>query len=1413
MSDLLEFDKEISFIEFASETLLDESQFNVDGQEIEFLDDENSVKDDNDEDVESSTVSIIHNADMRMVFEHEAINTLDRAENELRRQPLILEKDDPLNIAIHTLLGNARTLGFDEVALALDSAEALCLAKVDSGLPINDNEREELMSVTAAFRHGIDSASEGAPYYTWDDQQWEEFAVTVQALVKNAKSEIDHSNVNEIEIDGAEFREIGVNEIDVAEIDLEETDIEELDIEELDIEELDIEELDIEELDIEELDIEELDIEELDIEELGIEEIGIEELDIEELDIEESDLEESDLEESDLEESDLEETNLEESDLEKSDLEESDLEKSDLEKSDHEKSDHEKSDHEDTDHDEAVNVEFESNRDRVSAVFRGLDPIDDLVESDEIDSSDNSSEPTDDQELLEFEESLSAFEQDAEPLVSQDKTQAQSLIPDDLANLLEEDMLDDAALNIEQLEDNEINDVDQISEQDETTKIELEPEALTPVEPDEEVSEELRTIFVEELRGLHHELDDEIAKLSTLGEMAPAMANILRHLHTVKGSSLMADARRLGELTHHTETFLETNFIRNDVELKQVRQTLEQYLDTLDVASKAYRANSGFSIPVELMERLGVAPDESADVSDLALNDPQVLEEVEKIEEDDLSVDFINSLTEAANDIQKVQDEWHSARGWKKIQAEISKHLAALSDVVNQGSDEAGVLMPLIKQTHEFVNQLSPSKANEYRAAKALLQESIDTIVEDGKNLSSGQQVSDSQDLISRLSADQTKVSDADADKAAGSNLSEAKTLNAPLFVPGASEPNVVDQEDKQRQDAAAKERAAALRIHTDTLDSLTNFVGDASMNRSQMREEVVTIKTVVEDLYSNVQRFGKQLRELEIETDTKISSRTNENVTDRSDEFDPLELDRYTKLQQLSRGLTENLDELGTIQNSLSSFVYRAETSLQKQERLNRELQDEIMQVRLVSFGGVGAQLRQVVRRTSRELGKDAQLKIEGADVRLDKAILDGVVPALEHMLRNAVDHGIESPEQRVKARKPKTGQITLECRQVAREIVISVRDDGVGLDLEKIRAKAIEDKLLSADQELNPQDMLMYISQSGFSTAEKLTQISGRGVGMDVVQFTLRRMSGSISYDVDNQSAGSHFIIRLPISLAVTSAMFVECGGEAFAISARTIERVVNVDVDDLIGYLKADKPRMEVDGVSYALIDVADYLGYDSKLPILTGKLSVILVNVGVQNIAVIVEQLFETQEIVVKNLGDHLGRIPIYSGATIRADGAVVLVLDLVGISYYESFVAIPEQGLGVSHVIPTVMVVDDSLTIRKSAERDINGVGINSVLAKDGVDAQIQLRQEVPDMILLDIEMPRMDGFELLEWIKSEDALKYIPVIMISSRATQKYVDKATELGCSAFLGKPYLLESLVQLFNQHLDLEQDIVLD
>jgi len=738
-----------------------------------------------------------------------------------------------------------------------------------------------------------------------------------------------------------------------------------------------------------------------------------------------------------------------------------------------------------------------------------------------------------------------------------------------------------------------------------------------------------------------------------------------------------------------------------------------------------------------------------------------------------------------------------------------------LSELLAQSTDLDAV-SPLLTDAQQYITTHAPANKDEFKKSKALLEEVFDVIVSSAGGLANGRAMDDVSSLQYQL---QDPLYQPDASDDLQATEADSTNTEPAVFLPGSQKFSRSELEDIDRQAQGARERAAALRIRTDTLDSLTNFVGDASMNRSQMRQDVVSIKSVVDELYSNVQRFGSQLRELEIEADTRISARS-QSLSDtlskeRGEEFDPLELDRYTKLQQLSRGLTENLDELGDIQTSLSGFIHKAESSLQKQDRLNRELQDEIMQVRLVSFGGIGPQLRQVVRRTARELKKDVELELIGSEVRLDKTILDGVVPALEHMLRNAVDHGIETASVRKKKKKTKTGKVTVECRQVAREIVISVRDDGAGLDLEKIRTKAVEDKLLAEGQPLNPQDMLMYISQSGFSTAKKLTQISGRGVGMDVVQSTLRRMSGSISYDLESV-VGSNFVIRLPISLAVSSAIFIKSGGEPFAISARTIERIINVEAEELINYLKAEKPSIEAGGTKYVLIDLAEYLGYDSRLAMMDGKLSVILVDGGVQNIAVIVEELEDTQEIVVKNLGSHLGRIPIYAGATIRADGHVVLLLDLVGISFYESFVAVADiakdAGSNVQ-AVPNVMVVDDSLTVRKSAERDITGLGLNAVLAKDGLDAQVQLKQDVPDMILLDIEMPRMDGFELLEWVKSEEKLKAVPVVMISSRATEKYINKATELGCSAFLGKPYLLENLVSVFNQHLTLDAPIVLD
>jgi chemosensory pili system protein ChpA (sensor histidine kinase/response regulator) len=870
-------------------------------------------------------------------------------------------------------------------------------------------------------------------------------------------------------------------------------------------------------------------------------------------------------------------------------------------------------------------------------------------------------------------------------------------------------------------------------------------------------------------------------------------------LHTIKGSSLMVQANTLGSLTHQVESHLDGNFIRNADDLKKIRNTLEMYVDAVCAASDCFLQNNEFVPNESLLIRIGAERGFSTAIEDIPLQDEVSISKIIKPLDSPVLEELLSTMSVS---VQGINDEWKSARGWSKVQVQMQAEYMGLYELISE-RDDLSSLIPFVTDTQDYIENLRLLKTTEFKASKVLLEEVFDVAVSSIRALAGGQELADLSALQSKLSVHQR-----------GEKLADhSDATKAPIFVPGNTELSSDEQEDLVRQERGAQARAAALRIKTETLDSLTNFVGDASMNRSQMREDVLSIKGVVDDLYDNVRRFSSQLRELEIEADSKITARSNDDMAvDRGAEFDPLEMDRYSKLQHLSRGLAENLDELGNIQSSLSGFVYKAENSLQKQDRLNRELQNEIMQVRLVSFGGIGPQLRQVVRATAREVNKDVELELIGAEVRLDKTILDGVIPALEHMLRNCVDHGIETPAQRVKANKSKTGKISVECRQVAREIIINVRDDGSGLDLDKIKAKAIADNLLAPDQDLNPEDILIYISQSGFSTATKLTQISGRGIGMDVVQATLRRMSGSIAYDIDDQTRGSSFTIRLPISLAVSSAVFVESGGEQFAIAARTIERVVNIGSNQLIGHLKADKPILEVAGQSFALIDLADYLGYESKLSIVEGKSPVILVSSGVQNIAVIVDELFDTQEIVIKSLGSHLGRIPIYAGATIRADGKVVLLVDLVGISYYESYISMPELTGTVTHSIPNVMVVDDSLTVRKSAERDISALGINAVLAKDGLDAQIQLRQEIPDMILLDIEMPRMDGFELLEWVKSEELLKDIPVVMISSRATEKHINKATQLGCSAFLGKPYLLENLLSVFNQHLTLETPLVL-
>jgi chemosensory pili system protein ChpA (sensor histidine kinase/response regulator) len=308
-----------------------------------------------------------------------------------------------------------------------------------------------------------------------------------------------------------------------------------------------------------------------------------------------------------------------------------------------------------------------------------------------------------------------------------------------------------------------------------------------------------------------------------------------------------------------------------------------------------------------------------------------------------------------------------------------------------------------------------------------------------------------------------------------------------------------------------------------------------------------------------------------------------------------------------------------------------------------------------------------------------------------------------------------------------------------------------------------------------------------------------------MGAVGETLRRLGGNLEL-AQIEGPGTTFLLRLPVSMAITRAMYFRVGTHEYAASMRTIERVVNIDADKIEDLRQESEPVLEDRGEHFSVIDLRDYLGH-TRGPSREGPLPVLLVRAGSQNIAVVVDEVTDNREIVVKPLGEHLASIPIYSGGSIRADGSVILVLDFIGMAYAETDVTVDQRVRDGERVeAPQVLVVDDSLTVRKAAQRDLAACGIKVSTATDGIDAQRFLEERTPDLILLDIEMPGMDGYEFLEWLRGSD-IKDIPVTVISSRSTEKYRQKAFELGAEDFLAKPYRIADLMDIIHTRLGYE------
>jgi chemosensory pili system protein ChpA (sensor histidine kinase/response regulator) len=633
--------------------------------------------------------------------------------------------------------------------------------------------------------------------------------------------------------------------------------------------------------------------------------------------------------------------------------------------------------------------------------------------------------------------------------------------------------------------------------------------------------------------------------------------------------------------------------------------------------------------------------------------------------------------------------------------------------------------------------------------------------------------------------------------------------------------PRPIRQPVVEEEDPAARAPQEMIRVRSDLLDSLVNYAGEVSIYRSRLEQQISTFRFNLVEFEQTVSRLREQLRKLELETEAQILSRYQREQHEAGDTaFDPLELDRFSQLQQLSRALAESVSDLVSIQGLLDDLTRQSETLLLQQSRVSSDLQEGLMRTRMVPFDSLVPSLRRTLRQAAQEVGKRAQLKVEGAQGEMDRNLLERMKAPFEHMLRNALAHGIESPDERSAANKASEGSVTIQVSREATEVVLRVSDDGKGMDRDAIRKKAIERGLLKPDAQLSDRDLYGFILETGFSTAEHVTQLAGRGVGMDVVHNEIKQLGGSLAID-SSLGKGSTFTIRLPFTLAVTQAILVRLGESTYAVPMSSVQGVVRIAREDLARRMNMPNPAYTYAGDEFLIYELSHLLNLPPARMSDETQLPLLMTRTGDQRAAVRIDGVIGSREIVVKSVGPQISSVPGIFGATIMGDGSVVMILDLaplvrrsaalrirVEAGEVAAPVAPPPAPIVETRAQPLIMVVDDSITMRKVTTRVLERNDMEVVTAKDGLDAVEKLQDKVPDIVLLDVEMPRMDGYELATYMKNDARLKLVPIIMITSRTGEKHRQRALEIGVERYLGKPYQEADLLRNVQETLRLSR-----
>jgi chemosensory pili system protein ChpA (sensor histidine kinase/response regulator) len=633
-----------------------------------------------------------------------------------------------------------------------------------------------------------------------------------------------------------------------------------------------------------------------------------------------------------------------------------------------------------------------------------------------------------------------------------------------------------------------------------------------------------------------------------------------------------------------------------------------------------------------------------------------------------------------------------------------------------------------------------------------------------------------------------------EADESAPATASPTGMPERPIELPTAAAPGFSPAVNEIRASTPAiSARAEIARVDADLLENLLNNAGEVSIYRSRLEQQIGSIEFNLDELSQTVIRLREQLRKLEMESDAQVVH-GQPDLAPRREGFDALEMDRYSVIQQLTRAMAETASDVSSLQHLLTDLTRDADTLLTQQSRVISELQDGLMSTRMVPFSRHVQRLNRIVRQAAREAGKQAELYVSGGENELDRQVMERMLGPFEHLLRNAIVHGIETPEERADKDKDAAGRVGIELRRDGAEMRIVVSDDGAGLNIDAIRSKAEAQGFIEPGAALDAEAAADLIFRPGFSTAIQLTLAAGRGVGMDVVANEIRQLGGSIRVESD-AGQGLRFVIRLPYTRAITQALIMRAGDELFALPLPTVEGIARVGAREVGRHIGDDAAPFEYGGHSYRVRHLASLVdGQARPLPADDSHIPVVLVRAGEHSTAVIGDEMLGAREIVVKTLGPQFNCVPGVAGATILGDGSIVVILDAASLIRAQPQVgeALPVRSEDDARDGRTfVMVVDDSITVRRVTERLLERNGMRVITAKDGVDAVSLLREHRPDIMLLDIEMPRMDGYEVANHVRNDPRLQHIPIVMITSRVGQKHRARAMESGVNDYLGKPY----------------------